>query len=252
MTEIWRLLPVVVCLVLPEALTETGQSPPNGKKLSAAQGPVRTDRDGEPLPDEVAARMGSGRLRGGWRIAFSPDGKFLASGGDGSIRVWDAATGRLKRRFRLGRDWGYLFAFSADGSTLTTAQEIRSEGVGQRILHVASGNQGPAQRLGDPAGGYGLTVSPDGKWVAFGTKDGTFKIYRADDGKEVLRVPLPGAEHGRNPETGRATVTTTNAVPKAEERGLPPTRSSRLRAAPWQPSRPGGAGLAGGGVLASP
>src|SRR5262249_22727413 len=62
----------------------------------------RVDRLGDPLPDEAVARMGSGRMRhpGYVRtLAFSPDGKSIVSGAGGGIRIWDAATGKLRRRF---------------------------------------------------------------------------------------------------------------------------------------------------------
>src|SRR5262249_55909665 len=61
----------------------------------------RMDAHGDPLPAGVRARLGTTRFRqGGWinSLAWSPDGKVLATGGDDrSICFWDAA-GRCVRR----------------------------------------------------------------------------------------------------------------------------------------------------------
>jgi WD40 repeat protein len=71
---------------------------------------ARTDRYGDPLPEGAVARLGTVRLRQPdslliTSVAFSPDGKVLASAGKvrtlegcSCIYFWDAATGKELRR----------------------------------------------------------------------------------------------------------------------------------------------------------
>jgi WD40 repeat protein len=72
-----------------------------------AQGPdiqpqvgARTDRFGDPLPKYALARLGSARPRQDddvTALAFSPDGKLLASCEPHRLAVWDVATARVLR-----------------------------------------------------------------------------------------------------------------------------------------------------------
>src|SRR5579871_3705874 len=67
----------------------------------------RLDRFGDPLPEGAVARMGSGRMRQGSSIrslSFTPDGKSLVAGGYGQVYLWDAATGKRRRRFLIDPD----------------------------------------------------------------------------------------------------------------------------------------------------
>lgn len=88
---------------------------------------------GDALPPGAIARLGEVRYRNVGRafsIAFSPDGKSLAAGAwDGSLRLWDVATGKEIRRFTGHHGWVRAVAFSPDGKLLASGGK-------DKIIHL--------------------------------------------------------------------------------------------------------------------
>jgi WD40 repeat protein len=85
---------------------------------------LRTDLFGDPLPPGALVRLGTIRLRQGlenFAVAFSPDGRLIASGGcDGRIYVWEATTGRRVRVLSGHDDKLYGLAWAPHGRWFAT------------------------------------------------------------------------------------------------------------------------------------
>jgi WD40 repeat protein len=108
-------------------------------------------------------------------VAFSPDGKTLASADfDGTIQVWDVATHRQLGDALSGHTGPvWSVAFSPDGKTLASANNDGTI----RLWDVVS-----RQPLGDPLRGHtglvwSVAFSPDGKTLASASSDRTIRLW---------------------------------------------------------------------------
>ncbi|HTU88541.1 MAG TPA: sigma-70 family RNA polymerase sigma factor [Gemmataceae bacterium] len=177
----------------PPAEQATSKAQTLGEPRAAKPEPrqPRVDLFGDPLPEEVIARMGSGRLRHpgyGRDLVFSADGKTLVSSAGDSIRIWDAATGKLRRRLDVPSDWTLSFAFTAEG--ILVASAIYEKGiVTLRAFDTANGKVRRCLELPDQATNANVTLSRDGKWLAYSCQN-NIRLYDTANGREVLRLPM--------------------------------------------------------------
>src|SRR5207249_650009 len=81
-------------------------------------------------------------------VAFSPDGKLLAScGADQVVKLWDAQTGHEVRSLRGHTDWISAVAFSPDGRTIVTASVDRTVRLWENTNQGMNASYGHSRRV---------------------------------------------------------------------------------------------------------
>jgi WD40 repeat protein len=133
---------------------------------------------------------------GGGGLAFSPDGKTLATNTDGmfgtsqetTIALWDAKTGTFQSRLRLPMRHVKCIRFSPDGRTLLTTGDEPRVGLwdartGKPVLPTWPAHTDAVASL---------AFTPDGRSLVSGGNDGTARLWEVSGGRLVREL----AGHG--------------------------------------------------------
>jgi WD40 repeat protein len=116
-------------------------------------------------------------------MAYSPDGKTLATGSFREIILWDPAKGAVKQRLTGFADRVVTLDYSRDGKYLATGGGAPTEDGEIKVFEAATG-----KLVSDVQGGhsdtvFGVCFSPDGKLLATAAADKFVKVFEVPSGK---------------------------------------------------------------------
>ncbi|MFE9103817.1 NB-ARC domain-containing protein [Actinomadura geliboluensis] len=141
----------------------------------------------ETASGRVTARIAQPDARA---VAAAPDGAWLATAGEeGTIRVWDPATGTELRRSGGHARRISALAAAPDGSWLASVGD-------DPIVMMWDPATGELLRTlsGAPGALHALAVAPDGSWLAAAGDDGVVRVWETATGALCAALVIPGRD----------------------------------------------------------
>jgi WD40 repeat protein len=155
---------------------------------------------GDSLPAGARARLGSGRLVHAGQlnsIAFSADSKKLIGAGyDGSLYIWDAATGaslhRLQPQFDGNPNPGFVNPYGMTAEMAPDNKIIAVTMPGRQIMMYDADTGKLLRQVGEvnPQGNVVIRFSPDSKQflaMSRNAQDRSVRLFDAESGKELRK-----------------------------------------------------------------
>ncbi len=173
---------MVFAMTRPDRQSDTYDLPSSSSSPSSSISDAESVHDFPPVPDDAAnpqfvPQVGHGSsVRG---LAISPDGRWLATSGHDTIKVWDAKERHLVRTIKTAGTYARDLAFSPDGRMIASSGgktvDLWDLATGQRIRTFKGHRESVLS----------IAFSPDGKLLASGSIDESAKIWHVATGGEL-------------------------------------------------------------------